>query len=470
MQMMGQNNKGVNDIQNAGHVQNEGSVKINSSKRAMGGPSKEQIISTRKSFGALGEASNMGLAEQRGLNRPNKHKEINLFMHQCKVGLYGLLETKIKRSNAQNASLNLCRGSSTTANLGAHPGGRIWVVWKPSIMQVQIDFISEQVIHCVVMHMGTGLNYNTIFVYEFNDPALRRPLWQEIRKISSIVVGPWAIMGDFNCVLHKEDIIGRHVVMSEIKEFRACVADCGLQKLRSSGAYFTWNNKQEGHDRVYSKIDRVLVNTEWISLLPISEVHYMNEGLYDHCPAIVNWDNGNHRSRRQFKYYNMWTMVHDFKEKVKGSWDTGTAEDKLYQVVGKMNGLKAVLLKLNRKGSQMRHHVCNELVRQGPTITQEQRGWLEHGFSERDIKQAVWAIARDKAPGPDGYGSQFFKDCWEIVGKHVVTRILEFFQDGKMPKRLNATIITLIPKSSHAEHVRDYRPIACSNTIYKVIS
>lgn len=99
--------------------------------------------------------------------------------------------------------------------------------------------------------MGIGLVFNATFEYGFNDPSLRRTLWQDIRKINSTVTGPWAIMGDFNCMLHKEDRIERHVVMLEIKEFRACVADCRLQELISSGYYFTWNNKQEGRGIEY---------------------------------------------------------------------------------------------------------------------------------------------------------------------------------------------------------------------------
>uniref|UniRef100_A0A0V0HW66 Putative ovule protein n=1 Tax=Solanum chacoense TaxID=4108 RepID=A0A0V0HW66_SOLCH len=41
-----------------------------------------------------------------------------------------------------------------------------------------------------------------------------------------------------------------------------------LCELKSSGAFFTWNNKQGETNQVYSRIDRVLVNEEWIATLP----------------------------------------------------------------------------------------------------------------------------------------------------------------------------------------------------------
>lgn len=76
------------------------------------------------------------------------------------------------------------------------------------------------------------------------------------------------------------------------------------------------------------------------------------------------------------------------------------------------------------------------------------------------MKEALWGIDGTKTPGPDGYGTQFFKDSWSIIGKDIIEAVLEFFQSGKMLRAMNSTIITLIPKSSHAATVGDYRPIA----------
>lgn len=89
-------------------------------------------------------------------------------------------------------------------------------------------------------------------------------------------------MGDFNSILNKEDRIGSPVTMAEIRDFRQCVDTCCFQELKSTRAFYTWNNKKSGDDRVMSRIDRVLVNMEWMTQLPASVVHYMPEGLFDH--------------------------------------------------------------------------------------------------------------------------------------------------------------------------------------------
>ncbi|XP_019223716.1 PREDICTED: uncharacterized protein LOC109205460 [Nicotiana attenuata] len=337
-------------------------------------------------------------------------------------------------------------------------------------------------------------------------------------------------MGDFNNVLNTDERIGSKVIVAETKEFKQCVDTCCLQELKSTGAFYTWNNKRSGEDRVMSRIDRVLVNFDWMSMIPTSTVHYMTEGLYDHSPAIISWDNRKQMVNRHFKYFNMWSMDPDFKGKVAESWSTGINGTKMYQIVGKLNRLKRVLKQLKRtkfsniegkaeqakkdleecqqhiyrrykeasdqflgqkskvqwlkqgdknnkyfhsyikarinankilpikdsKGNKVtnvegitgafvefysnllgsttdkRDHVCSPLVREGKVVTEEQRQMLTEDFTEKEVKQALWQIDGEKAPGPDGCGSKFFKDSWEITGKALKEAALEFFESGKI--------------------------------------
>lgn len=45
-----------------------------------------------------------------------------------------------------------------------------------------------------------------------------------------------------------------------------------------------------------------------------------------------------------------------------------------------------------------------------------------------EIKEAMFNIGDDKAPGPDGYTAAFFKASWNIIGPDVVDAIKEFFE------------------------------------------
>jgi len=46
----------------------------------------------------------------------------------------------------------------------------------------------------------------------------------------------------------------------------------------------------------------------------------------------------------------------------------------------------------------------------------------------------------------------------------------EFHTNGKFVTSLNATFIALIPKRSHAQNIKDYRPISSVSCIYKLLS
>ena len=76
----------------------------------------------------------------------------------------------------------------------------------------------------------------------------------------------------------------------------------------------------------------------------------------------------------------------------------------------------------------------------------------------------------NKAPGPDGYPMEFYKAAWPVIGKDFITAIQSFFLFGFMPHSINATLLSLVPKTTEAEKMTDFRPIACCNVIYEVIS
>ncbi|GFY93866.1 hypothetical protein Acr_09g0003120 [Actinidia rufa] len=90
--------------------------------------------------------------------------------------------------------------------------------------------------------------------------------------------------------------------------------------------------------------------------------------------------------------------------------------------------------------------------------------------SDEDIKAALFDIGDDKAPGPYGFSSCFFKKSWSITGPDVCAAVKEFFVSGKILKQLNHAVLVMVPKSASASRVEDFRPIACCNVIYKVIS
>lgn len=59
---------------------------------------------------------------------------------------------------------------------------------------------------------------------------------------------------------------------------------------------------------------------------------------------------------------------------------------------------------------------------------------LSRSVNDKEVQDVVFAMPRNKAPGPDGYTAEFFRESWLIVGKDVVVAVQSFFDKGFLPK------------------------------------
>uniref|UniRef100_A0A803Q8H2 Reverse transcriptase domain-containing protein n=1 Tax=Cannabis sativa TaxID=3483 RepID=A0A803Q8H2_CANSA len=109
-------------------------------------------------------------------------------------------------------------------------------------------------------------------------------------------------------------------------------------------------------------------------------------------------------------------------------------------------------------------------IQHGNCLNVEQQVKLIRPFTKDDVKKALFSIHTTKSPGLDGFGSGFYKSLWSNIGDDVSVAVLDFFASGRLPKDLNETVISLIPKVINPSSAKDYRPIACCNTVYKCIS
>jgi hypothetical protein len=91
-------------------------------------------------------------------------------------------------------------------------------------------------------------------------------------------------------------------------------------------------------------------------------------------------------------------------------------------------------------------------------------------FTPEDLDEVLAGMKPDSAPGSEGLPVVFFKKFWEIL-KGPILAILNDFILGRVDiSRLNYGIISLIPKVRGADTVRQFRPIALINVIFKIIA
>ena len=95
---------------------------------------------------------------------------------------------------------------------------------------------------------------------------------------------------------------------------------------------------------------------------------------------------------------------------------------------------------------------------------------LVETFGKDKIDAVVKGLPSDKAPGLDGFNTDFLKKCWPIICEDFY-RLCEAFHSGNIClQSINGSLITLISKKDDAPKILDYRPISLLNTSVKIIT
>ncbi|XP_074305395.1 uncharacterized protein LOC141640523 [Silene latifolia] len=442
---------------------------------------------------------NIGFWNVRGMNREKKQLDVHNFLQSNNAGLFGLIETKIKPGSLNNGMNKVFKEWSISTNSAYHSGGRIWIVWKPNLFDVQFLEYNAQYIHMHIIEKGSQLQFYHTIVYAFNGVSERESLWLDLKRIARYSHGPWAVGGDFNCVLSANERLGGKVTTSESEPFQECLDSCSLMDIQALGAFYTWNNKQPPETRVYSRLDRFVVNQDWMQSFPNMVANFLPEGHFDHTPCLRIDGTKMYRIVKKLKALKLHlkalnntqfsdienkadlsqTKLIDLQQKLVAD-PARRNKNSIFQIKDHKDilcndepGIQEAFLNYYKMLLGSTGHVTrinSGIVQQGKTCTEQHCLTLLEPVTKDEIKDVMFSIPNDKAPGLDGYSSKFFKDSWEIIGDDICDAILDFFTSGSLLKQLNATTITLLPKVDRPTSVLQFRPIACCNVIYKCIS
>jgi hypothetical protein len=104
-----------------------------------------------------------------------------------------------------------------------------------------------------------------------------------------------------------------------------------------------------------------------------------------------------------------------------------------------------------------RSPAINKVTRHIPTlITQEKNEVLMRPITIEEVDQAIKEMPVGKAPGLDGFTTDFFHHCWPMVREEVWQLVEESELLGRSSQALNATFLTLIPKEEKVSHPQQF--------------
>ena len=130
-------------------------------------------------------------------------------------------------------------------------------------------------------------------------------------------------MGDFNETLYATEHFSTSARPEwQMRAFREVVDECSFQDLGWSGVPYTWDNRQGGNTNVKARLDRAFANEDFRQLYDHIGVRHVCAAESDHCFIVVNLNQlpNRSRSKRQFRYENVWQPHIDYQHLVTETW------------------------------------------------------------------------------------------------------------------------------------------------------
>ena len=102
-----------------------------------------------------------------------------------------------------------------------------------------------------------------------------------------------------------------------------------------------------------------------------------------------------------------------------------------------------------------------------PQVTDKENEILISEFTEAEVREAIFQMEHNKAPGPDGFPAEFYQAFWDTIKGDLMAMLSEFHK-GELPLySLNFGTIILLPKFNEAIKIQQYRSIYLLNVIFK---
>ncbi|KAL2235282.1 UNVERIFIED_CONTAM: hypothetical protein Sindi_1260400 [Sesamum indicum] len=371
-------------------------------------------------------------------------------------------------------------------------GNRIWIAWDENFIDVDVVECGTQFIHYLVYIRSLRESIVITVIYGATEVADRRELRGSLETIAMQTVDiPWLIGGDFNAVRDISEMCGASGdIRMPMEEFNNCIQNAGLLPLpmdseQQYGGMFQFDNYLTRSPEFIPSVQHVwqhniigvpmyAVTRKLKALKSVFREQRRNKGdlshnvqlakgflemaqilvssnrqdelflQLEHCcrfilakaakleqsmlqqRAKMQWMKGGHQCSRVF--FRKIAQRRSARRILQINDDHGTTHTEPQAVVNEF-----VMYYQNLLGGEQRRDVID---------LRFLRPWVRHLLSEEevhslllpftpvDVKQAVFDIAEDKAPGSDEYSSGFFKAAWPIVGQEVTSAVLDFFNTG----------------------------------------
>nr|GEX28334.1 pentatricopeptide repeat-containing protein At1g63330-like [Tanacetum cinerariifolium] len=269
-----------------------------------------------------------------------------------------------------------------------------------------------------------------------------------IGRVGSKVFGQWEwisnlqhsptscrILVGWNPLLIKTMILRANITL-DMQEFRGTVNSIEVENICSFGFQFTWTKSLKNPNcTTLKKLDRIMINEEFMMKFTKAFSVFLPYLISDHSPTVLVIKDGAPKKKKAFRFSNFINRKEEFLLTVKKEWEVNIQGTHIVKSICDDQGNR-------NEGEQVaeqfvKHFECflgisrhviplnNDIFIN--TLFVEEAEVMVREVNDKEIKEALFDIDGDKASGPDGYSSKFFKKGWEVIGKDFCYDVKEFF-------------------------------------------
>lgn len=235
----------------------------------------------------------------------NLHDPWVTFIQETKLEL---LTPKLVKSLWNRDDVEFCFSPSQ-----GNSGGLI-TLWRNSHIRISSFRNERNWIAIEGILILENFHCTMINIYNSCDPTTRENTWKEIVDFCSASHHPCLIAGDFNETLTPGDRGSMVIDHSSSAHFHSFISNLHLIEIQPSEGWFTWFRGAS-----MSKLDRFLVQSDWITKFPLIHTSILKRSISDHCPIIlksreIKW------GPRPFRFQDVWLSHRGCLETVKKVW------------------------------------------------------------------------------------------------------------------------------------------------------
>lgn len=139
-------------------------------------------------------------------------------------------------------------------------------------------------------------------IYASPNYVNRGLLWDHIRQLRGLCVGPWLLIRDFNEVVFSHEVTGGSFNAHRANILSQLLSDCSLLDIHTIGGHFTWSKNIQLGGHVRKRLDRCVVDVDWQLAFPDTMVEVLPQHGSDHNPLLLRCSKDGSRKSKLFHF------------------------------------------------------------------------------------------------------------------------------------------------------------------------